>query len=74
MDDLLSQIILGAPNLAVAFYVLWRQQKTIDTLLATQERLIDRLLLYVDNDKQQAQRVLSDNAVKDAAGARSVHP
>jgi hypothetical protein len=58
MDELIKTIILGAPNLAVALYVLYRQQKTIDALLEAQTKLIDRLLSYVDRDKQNAQEVI----------------
>jgi hypothetical protein len=59
MDQLLSTIITQLPNLAVAIWMLWQQQQTIKSLLATQEKLIDRLLSYVDNDKKQAEEIRS---------------
>lgn len=59
MDQLLSTIITQLPNLAVAIWMLWQQQQTIKSLLATQEKLIDRLLSYVDNDKEQADKIRS---------------
>jgi hypothetical protein len=59
MDQLLSTIITQLPNLAVAIWMLWQQQQTIKSLLATQEKLIDRLLTYVDNDKRQAEEIRS---------------
>jgi len=57
LDELIKTIILGAPNLAVALYVLYRQQKTIDALLEAQNRLVDRLLAYVDRDKLRAEGI-----------------
>lgn len=59
MDQLVSTIVTQLPNLAVAIWMLWQQQQTIKSLLATQEKLIDRLLTYVDNDKQQAEQLRS---------------
>jgi len=74
MEDLLSTIITGLPNLAVALIMLWWQRQTINELMATQQKLIDRLLDYVDNDKQRAQQVLSAQAVKDGEATRSARP
>lgn len=59
MDQLVSTIVTQLPNLAVAIWMLWQQQQTIKSLLATQEKLIDRLLTYVDNDKEQADKIRS---------------
>lgn len=58
MDQLLTNIITQLPNFAVALVMLWWQKQTIDQLLENQTKLIDRLLTYVDNDKQTVQRVI----------------
>lgn len=59
MDQLVNTIVTQLPNLAVAIWMLWQQQQTIKSLLATQEKLIDRLLTYVDTDKEQAEKIRS---------------
>lgn len=58
MDQLLTNVITQLPNFAVALIMLWWQKQTIDQLLENQTKLIDRLLSYVDNDKQTVQRVI----------------
>lgn len=58
MDQFLTNIITQLPNFAVALVMLWWQKQTIDQLLENQTKLIDRLLTYVDNDKQTVQRVI----------------
>ncbi len=58
MDQFLTNIITQLPNFAVALVMLWWQKQTIDQLLENQTKLIDRLLTYVDNDKQTVQHVL----------------
>lgn len=69
MDAMLQNLITNLPNFAVALVMLWWQKQTIDQLLSVQERLIERLLAYVDNDKREAAQVLSivKDAKKDAA-------
>lgn len=62
MEQLLINVITNLPNFAVALVVLWWQKQTIDQLLDNQTKLIDRLLQYVDNDKQTAQRVIEQTA------------
>jgi hypothetical protein len=57
-DQLLTNVITQLPNFAVALVMLWWQKQTIDQLLDNQTKLIDRLLTYVDNDKQAVQRVI----------------
>lgn len=69
MDAMLQNLITNLPNFAVALVMLWWQKQTIDQLLSVQERLIERLLAYVDNDKREAAQVLSivKEGKKDAA-------
>jgi len=55
MEATLSTMVQQLPNLAVAIWMLWTQKKTIDSLLDTQTKLIDRLLDYVDVDKARAE-------------------
>lgn len=59
MEQMLANVITNLPNFAVALVMLWWQKQTIDTLLANQTKLIDRLLEYVDNDKQLAQATMA---------------
>lgn len=59
MEQLLANVITNVPNFAVALVMLWWQKQTIDTLLANQTKLIDRLLEYVDHDKQLAQATMA---------------
>lgn len=58
-NSLLQTVINQAPNLLLAVWFIVRQQKTIDALLENQTKLIDRLLGYVDRDKQTAAQVLA---------------
>jgi len=51
MEQLLTNVLTQFPNLAVAIVMLYWQKMTIEKLLETQTKLIDRLLSYVDNDK-----------------------
>lgn len=59
MDEIVQIVITQLPNLGVAIWMLWQQQQTVKSLLTTQERLIDRLLTYVDNDKEAAAKVIA---------------
>lgn len=59
LNQLLQTIISQAPNLIVAIWMLNNQKEQISALLENQNKLIDRLLNYVDNDKQAAQKVLT---------------
>jgi hypothetical protein len=65
VDELLSTVILNFPNLAVALVMLFWQRQIIEKLLESQSHLIDRLLQYVDNDKQAAERVIAQGASSD---------
>lgn len=62
MDQLAQTLLTQLPNLAVAIWMLWQQNQTIKSLLSTQERLIDRLLAYVDADKAQAEAIRKTNS------------
>ncbi len=44
MDQIISTIITGLPNLAVAIWCIWNYQKTISGLLDQQSKLLDQLL------------------------------
>jgi hypothetical protein len=54
MEELMMNVIANLPNFAVALVMLYWQRQTIDRLMATQDKLIERLLTYVDNDKTRA--------------------
>jgi len=41
---LTTTIITSLPNLAIAIWCIYRQQKTIDTLLQHQQQLVDQLM------------------------------
>lgn len=62
MENLVSIIITQLPNLGVAIWMLWQQQQTIKAMLDNQTKLIDRLLTYVDNDKDATRRVVENIA------------
>lgn len=62
MDNLVQTIITQLPNLGVAVWMLWQQQQTIKAMLDTQTKLIDRLLTYVDADKQQVKEIVASSA------------
>lgn len=62
MDNLVQTIITQIPNLGVAVWMLWQQQQTIKAMLDTQTKLIDRLLTYVDADKQQVKQIVASSA------------
>lgn len=52
MDEFIKSLVMQAPNLAVAIAVLYWQRKTIDQLVANQTALIDKLLEFVDSERQ----------------------
>lgn len=58
MDNIIETIITQLPNLGVAVWMLWQQQATIKSLLQNQQSLIDRLLTYVDGDKERATKAM----------------
>jgi hypothetical protein len=62
MEQLLINVVTNLPNFAVAIIMLFWQRQIIEKLLESQSHLIDRLLQYVDNDKQAAERVIAQGA------------
>lgn len=44
MDEILKQVILGAPNVAVAIAALWWASRLIERQVTAQEKLVDQLL------------------------------
>lgn len=66
MEQLFTNLLSQFPNFAVALVMLWWQKVTIEKLLETQTKLIDRLLTYVDNDKLRAAALVH---AQTAAGA-----
>lgn len=60
-NSLIQTAINQAPNLLFAIWILLRQQKTIDALLENQTKLLDRLLGYVDKDKQVAAKIVASS-------------
>lgn len=62
MEDLLLNVITNLPNFAVAIIMLFWQRQTIDRLLDTQAKLVDRLLDYVDRDKARVAASMASSA------------
>lgn len=44
MEELLKTMLLGAPNLVVAIYILWRQEARIERLLERQDARFELIL------------------------------
>lgn len=44
MEELLKTMLLGAPNLVVAIYILWRQETRIEMLLEQQDARFELIL------------------------------
>jgi len=44
MDEVLKQVILGAPNLVVALWVIWWSFKRLEQMTTERDKLIDELL------------------------------
>lgn len=62
MDELLKQIILGAPNTAVAILALVWASRVIDRQIEATGRLVDRLIeTLAENDKLKAQLAEKQN-------------
>lgn len=59
VENLVGNIITLLPNIAVAIWMLHQQGRTIDSLLDNQTKLIDRLLNFVDTEKQRAELVIA---------------
>jgi hypothetical protein len=58
IEALISDLIKNLPNLAIAVAVLYWQKQTIDSLLAHQRQLIDKLIEMVS----RAERLAESNA------------
>lgn len=57
MDDWLTALISAAPNMLVALWVLWRDDKRITALLEQQRWLIEQLMaLHPPQDAQGAEK------------------
>ena len=67
MDAMLQNLITNLPNFAVALVMLWWQKQTIDQLLENQKALIDRLLQYVDKDKQTVNAAIAAQVATNTA-------
>lgn len=52
MEELIVNVIANIPNFAVALIMLHWQKQTIDKLLENQSKLIERLLQYVDDERE----------------------
>lgn len=59
MDTILNTLLTQLPNIGVALLMLYWQKQTIDNLLATQTKLIDQLMSYVNKDKETVQQVIT---------------
>jgi len=44
-SDIVTAVISGLPNLAVAIWCIWNYQKTIDKLIDQENKLLDQLLV-----------------------------
>lgn len=44
MDTSITALLATVPNLAIAVWVIFQYQKTIDKLLANQQKLIEKLM------------------------------
>lgn len=61
MDEMLKTMLTQLPNLAVAVWMLYSQQVTIKNLLDNQQRLIDKLMTYIDADKDRVNVAMTVN-------------
>lgn len=61
MDEMLKTMLTQLPNLAVAVWMLYSQQVTIKNLLDNQQRLIDKLMTYIDADKDRVNAAMTAN-------------
>jgi hypothetical protein len=66
IETLVGDLIKNLPNLAIAVAVLYWQKQTIDSLLAHQRQLIDKLIEMVS----RAERLAESQTVTTPNGAR----
>jgi len=59
MDELLKQVIVGAPNVAVALGALWWAGRMLERQQTATERLVDRLIAMVDRNEQLQEQIVS---------------
>mgnify|MGYP003421578578 CR=1 FL=1 len=72
LTEILNTVISQAPNLIVAVWMLNNQKEQIKALLENQNKLVDRLLNYVDRDKQVAAAALSEARKPDTSELRKL--
>jgi hypothetical protein len=62
MEEVIKQVILGAPNLAVAILALVWSSKVIDRQIEATGRLVDKLIeTLAENEDLKAQIAKKDN-------------
>lgn len=72
LTEILNTVISQAPNLIVAVWMLNNQKEQIKALLENQNKLVDRLLNYVDRDTQIAAATLSEARKPDTGELRKL--
>lgn len=72
LTEILNTVISQAPNLIVAVWMLNNQKEQIKALLENQNKLVDRLLNYVDRDTQVAAAALSEARKPDTGELRKL--
>jgi cell division protein FtsL len=59
MDALINQVVTGVPNLAVAIYVIYSNQKALEGYRLQIEKLTDKLVQMVDKNADLQQQIMS---------------
>jgi hypothetical protein len=63
MDEVLKQVILGAPNVAIAILALVWASKVIDRQIDATGKLVDKLIdVLAENDRLKEQIAAKDNS------------
>lgn len=70
--EIINTVVSQAPNLIVAVWMLNNQKEQIKALLENQNKLVDRLLNYVDRDKQMAAAALVESRKPDTGELRKL--
>lgn len=60
--DVLSQLLLGLPNLAVAIWSLWWSFRRLEKMAEMHERLIEKLVARLSAEDTQELRAIVDTA------------